>query len=210
MREIDKKAYEVLKEASLNYEKELIRKVQKTRDKEAFYKLVKLYDGRVFSLAYRFLGNKEDAVELAQDVFLRIYRKINQYRFEALFVFWLQRITVNMCFNKIRTYKKDLLKRAADFDYRVETADNSHERGDPLFIMEEEEKKVFMRECLGKLPPVYRMVVLLKDIEGFSYEEIAKLTKSSMGTVKSRLSRGREELKSIFCRLKKEVKEYGM
>ncbi|MEK6820750.1 MAG: sigma-70 family RNA polymerase sigma factor, partial [Nanoarchaeota archaeon] len=197
VKEIDKKTYEVIEEASVNYEKELVKKVKESKDREAFFKLVKMHDARIYSLVIRYLGNKEDATEITQDVFIQAYRKIHQFRGESVFYYWLQRIAVNFCLNKIRNYKKDPLKRAESLDESDSFWYERHLKKDPTDIMEEKEKNVFVRQCLMKVAPDYRMVLMLRDIEGLAYEEIASLLKCSMGTVKSRIARGREELKRI-------------
>ncbi|OGF50627.1 MAG: hypothetical protein A2231_11605 [Candidatus Firestonebacteria bacterium RIFOXYA2_FULL_40_8] len=197
----------VIEEVSRNYENELIKKVQKNRDKEAFYHLVRLYDARIYSVVYRFLHNREDSLELTQDVFLQAFRKIKQYRWESPFYFWVQRIAVNYAINRMKKYGKDILSRAQDCD-GVQSA--AAYVNSPEQALEGEEKKKFVAGALARISAPYRMAVILKDIEGFSYEEIAELTKTGMGTVKSRINRGREELREIFASMKEEVKEYGM
>jgi len=200
-------ARKVIEEVSRNYENELIKKVQKDRDKEAFYHLVRLYDGRVYSVVYRFLRNREDALEITQDVFLQAFRKIKQYRWESPFYFWIQRIAVNYSINRIKKYGRDVLNRAEETD-NVQSA--SSLVSSPEQTLEGEEKKKFVAGALAKISKPYRMAVILKDIEGFTYEEIASLTSTGIGTVKSRINRGREELREIFSTMKEEVKEYGM
>src|SRR3989339_1356667 len=200
-------AQRVIEEVSRNYENELIKKVQKTRDKEAFYHLVRLYDARIYSVVYRFLHNREDALEITQDVFLQAFKKIKQYRWESPFYFWIQRIAVNYSINRMKNYGRDVLKRAEECD-RLQSSSSFNDS--PEQMLEGEEKKKFVAEVLSKISLPYRMAVILKDIEGFSYEEIAKLTGTGIGTVKSRINRGREELKEIFIAMKEEVREYGM
>jgi RNA polymerase sigma-70 factor, ECF subfamily len=199
-------ADEIIEEVSVNYEKELVKRIQKDGDRDAFYKLVKLYDSKVYSIAYRFLGNRDDALETAQDVFVQVYRKIRQYRGEVPFKYWLQKIAVNYSLNRIRSMKRDVLKYAGEVrdDYG---ADNLRT---PENIAEHGEKNEFLKEALMKLSLPYRSAVVLKDLEGYSYAEMAKLMKVSMGTVKSRLARGREELRNIINSGKKEVQDYGL
>jgi len=208
MKDIEKETYKIISEVSENYEKELIKKIKEEKDKDAFFKLVKIYDRRIYSLVYRFLGNKEDAMELTQDIFVQAYKKLHQYRGDSPFIFWLQRIAINFCLNKIKMDKKDLLKKAESLDGKPNFLYSTYKN--PSDIVEEKEKNNFVRQCLQKVSPTFRMVVILKDIEGLSYEEISKLLKCSLGTVKSRLSRGREELKKILFKLKDEVNEYEM
>ena len=197
----------VIEEVSRNYENELIKKVQKSRDKDAFYHLVRLYDARIYSVVYRVLRSREDALEITQDVFLQAFKKIKQYRWESPFYFWIQRIAVNYSINRMKKYSRDVLKRAEECD-RVQSASSFNDS--PEQMLEGEEKKKFVAEVLSKISLPYRMAVILKDIEGFSYEEIAKLTGTGIGTVKSRINRGREELREIFSTMKEEVKEHGM
>ena len=204
---MNSEARKVIEEVSRNYETELIKKVQKSRDREAFYHLVKLYNNRIFSVVYRILHNREDALELTQDVFLQVYKKIKQYRWEAPFYFWVQRIAVNYSLNRLKKYRTDVIKRAEEFG---RTHSPSALADSPEQKLEGAEKKKFVAEALARISEPYRVAVILKDIEGFSYEEIGVLTGTNIGTVKSRINRGREELRVIFSQLKEEVKEYGM
>ncbi|MFH1075059.1 MAG: sigma-70 family RNA polymerase sigma factor [Candidatus Firestonebacteria bacterium] len=200
-------AQRVIEEVSRNYESELIKKVQKNRDKEAFYRLVRLYDARIYSVVFRFLRNREDSLEITQDVFLQVFRKIRQYRWESPFYFWIQRIAVNYSINRMKKYGRDILKRTEGCE-SVQPASSFVDS--PEQMLEGEEKKKFVANALARISVPYRMAVILKDIEGFSYEEIALLTGTGIGTVKSRINRGREELREIFFTMKEEVKEYGM
>ncbi len=197
----------VLQEVSRNYENELIRKIQKYGDREAFFRLVKLYDARIYSVVYRYLGQREDALEITQDVFVQVFRKIKQYRWEAPFYFWIQRIAVNYSINRMKKYSKDVLSRTVEAGSpgAVEALVAGPEQG-----LEAEEQKKIVAEALAGISEPFRMPVILKDIEGFSYEQIAKLTGANIGTVKSRINRGREELKKIFTQLKERLTDYGM
>src|SRR3989339_42623 len=154
-------AQRVIEEVSRNYENELIKKVQKTRDKEAFYHLVRLYDARIYSVVYRFLHNREDALEIVQDVFLQAFRKIKQYRWESPFYFWIQRIAVNYSINCIKKYGKDVLNRAEECD-KVQSA--SAFVSSPEQTLEGEEKKKFVAEGISRIAVPYRKGVILKDI----------------------------------------------
>jgi RNA polymerase sigma-70 factor (ECF subfamily) len=200
-------ARNVIEEVSRNYEDELVKKVQKNGDREAFYRLVRLYDARIYSVIYRVLHNREDALEIAQDVFLQVFKKIKQYRWESPFYFWIQRIAVNYSINRMKKYSKDVLKKAVEPD---ETQTEASLVQTPEQLYEGAAKKKFVANALAKISKPYRMSVILKDIEGFSYEEIAALTGTNPGTVKSRINRGREELRNIFLAQKDKVKEYGM
>lgn len=200
-------AERVIEEVSRSYENDLIRRVQKNGDRDAFFRLVKLYDASIYSVVYRYLGQREDALEITQDVFVRVFKKIKQYRWESPFYFWVQRIAVNYSINRMRKYSRDIISRSIDakaLETRESLVDGP-EKG-----IEAEEQKKFVAEALARISEPFRMPVILKDIEGCSYEEIAKLTGANIGTVKSRINRGREELKTIFLQIKERIKEYGM
>jgi RNA polymerase sigma-70 factor (ECF subfamily) len=107
----------------------------------------------------------------------------------------------------MKQYNKDVLKRATECDKVQSVSSFVHS---PEQMLEGEEKKKFVADALARVSASYRMAVILKDIEGFSYEEIASLTGTGIGTVKSRINRGREELREIFFAMKEEVKEHGM
>jgi len=199
---IENKKMNILDEVSEAYERELIRKITETKDKESFYHLVKLYDGKVFSVAYRILGNKDDAVEIAQDVFVKVYRKIGQYRGEAPFGSWIRKIAVNLSLNRIKTRKNDALNGAST--YIGSTSENNDQETPESSFAANERQKALMNAIMN-VPEDFRAAVVLKDIEGYKYEEIARMLGVNMGTLKSRLSRGRLELKKQLYGIKEEV-----
>ncbi|WP_084413253.1 sigma-70 family RNA polymerase sigma factor [Desulfovirgula thermocuniculi] len=175
----------------------LIRRSQK-RDLAAFEELVVLYQQRVYALSYQLTGNHDDAQELAQEVFVRAYRALETFRGEADFGTWLHRITVNLYLNmKKRRSSAELIS----LDEPVDTGDGEVTRelraatGDPLEALEEREFREMVERALAELSPEQRAVLVLREIEGYSYEEIARLLGLSLGTVKSRLNRARESLK---------------
>lgn len=150
----------------------------------AFEQLALKYKDRIFNLCLRFLGNYADADDCAQEVFLRIYRSLKGFRFQSSFSTWLYRITVNTCKNKL-----------VSLEYRYKSKmvhlDASLEKG----------KDNIIQEAINSLPADQKTVVGLRDIELFSYEEIAKITGFNIGTVKSKLSRARQALCEKLRRL---------
>jgi RNA polymerase sigma-70 factor (ECF subfamily) len=204
--EVDK----VIEEVSRNYEKDLINRIKKNGDRPAFYSIVKTYNSQIFSLVFRYLGNKEDASEVTQDIFVQALRKIRQYRGEVPFIFWLRKIAVNYSLNKIRTYKRDLLKRSSNVDEIQNFSIKLQESDFFVNDLELKEKKEYINKLISKVPEPFRMAVILKDMEGLSYEEIAVTMKTNLGTVKSRLFRGREEFKKVLYRSIEEVKKYEL
>lgn len=171
-------------------------------DKNAFDQLILLRKRMVFNLCYRFLGNHEDADDCAQEVFLKVYRSLRKFRFESNFTTWLYRITVNTCKNKLNSldyrlrFKKMRINNnrphEEELPQSVEIGDETYS---PDSSLKRKEISELIQEAVNKLPTPQKMVVVLRDIEGRSYEEIAEITGYKLGTVKSKLSRARLELR---------------
>jgi RNA polymerase sigma-70 factor (ECF subfamily) len=173
----------------------------------AFEKLVLKYKDRVFNLCLRFLGNYAEADDSAQEVFLRVYRSLKGFKFQALFSTWLYRITVNVCKNKMVSleyrYKSKMVY--LDAPLQTEEGDCNLEIGDeslsPVTEILKREKEDLIQGAINSLPADQKAVVALRDIEMLSYEEIAKITGFNIGTVKSKLSRARQALCEKLRRL---------
>ncbi|MBC7347190.1 MAG: sigma-70 family RNA polymerase sigma factor [Clostridia bacterium] len=178
--------------------KELVRRSQ-TKDQQAFAELVSLYQDKVYSLSYHLTGDATEAQDLAQEVFLRAYLHIGTFRQEADFGTWLHRITVNVWLNSRRKQKGPLV---ISLDTPIVTEDGEVAREvaaaqpDPLEMTTERELQQLVRRALQELPADFRAVLVLREIEGYNYEEIARLLRCSLGTVKSRLNRARHALKA--------------
>ena len=169
-------------------------------DRSAFDALVLRYKDKAFNLCYRFLGNYEEANDCAQEAFVKAYRYLKDFRFESAFSTWLYRITVNVCKNRLtsldyRQSKKmvrlDNPKQTDSGSYNVEIADESLS---PVVEVERKEKENLIQEAIDSLPDEQKTMVVLRDVEGLSYDEIVKITGYKLGTVKSKLSRAREAL----------------
>jgi RNA polymerase sigma-70 factor (ECF subfamily) len=173
-------------------------------DKNAFDNLILLRKKMVFNLCYRFLGNYEDADDCAQDVFLKVYRSLKKFRFESNFSTWLYRITVNTCKNKLNSldyrirFKKMRLNNNKPREDAPQTVDVGDETYSPDSSLKRKEISKLVQEAVNTLPTPQKMVVILRDIEGRSYEEIVDITGFKLGTVKSKLSRARQELREIL------------
>lgn len=158
-------------------------------DPDAFEELVKAYQHRVFGVAVRMLGNAAEAEEIAQEVFLRVHRSVGEFRGEAKLSTWLYAITSRLCLNRLaageRRHRRAGEEALADLP--------AGETGGGL---ERNEVEVALRQAIAALPEERRMVVVLRDIEGLSYEEIAKALDLEPGTVRSRLHRARMDLKA--------------
>ncbi len=171
----------------------------KDGDSTAFGELVLKYQDRIYNLCRNMLGNTHEAEDAAQDTFLKAYQKLKDFNPEASLYTWLYRIAVNTCLDyKKRPLWESLLRKAGeDEEYILEPL---ADEPSPEKLYESKQLGLALRKSLGKLSLKLRTVIILKEIEGLSYEEIADILEVSIGTVKSRISRAREELKQ---RLKK-------
>jgi len=183
-------------------EKYLINRA-KNGDIDSFEKLIGSHQKRVYNIAFKMLGNKEDASEMAQETFIKIFKSIKNFKEESTFSTWIYRITVNVCLDFIRKRKKNInvsydnTIKLDDSEVHFQAKDNSQR---PDMIYENRELKRELDKAIEKLPPDQRIVVILKDIQGFSYIDIANFVKCPEGTVKSRLNRGRLALKEMLKR----------
>jgi len=178
-------------------EEELITRSQ-NGDINAFEELVAKYERKVFSIAFRFMGNQEDASDLAQEAFLKAYQSIKQFRKEASFSTWICRIVSNVCRDELRKLKRSS-QTSLDEEVWLEEGTVAKQikdnRPTPEQIYENNELKGYLQNLINNLIPEYRMVVILRDIQDYSYEEISEILGCSLGTVKSRLYRGRKALR---------------
>lgn len=178
----------------------LIRSFQKGED-HAFDALVIRYRDRVFNLCLRFLGDYQEAEDTAQDVFVKTYRSLKKFRFESSFFTWLYRIVINSCKNKVKSLDYRFRKGEARIDLSEESFkdfQNEH-RADspknPAADLENKEMMKALQKAINSLPSDQKSVVILRDIQGLSYEEITNITGFKLGTLKSRLSRARGSLR---------------
>ena len=168
----------------------------------AFDVLVDRYAGRAYQIAYGVLGNREDAEEVAQDVFVRVHRALQRFRGDSEFSTWMYRIAVNLARNKYRWNKSRGGNRAISIDAPIEGRDGEtsgmdlpENRPGPDEETQLAEFQQNVTEELEKLPPLYREALVLRNIEQMSYEDIATLLGCKLGTIKSRIARAREELR---------------
>ncbi len=166
-------------------------------DIEAFNLLVEQYQRLVYNLALRMLGNSETAEDATQDAFLSAYRAIGKFR-GGSFKSWILRIAANSCHDKMRVARH---ARVTSLDTLLEKSgdlllDNNAESPEDYVLRRELGQ--FLNEGLTHLPEDQRLAVVLCDIQGLSYEEVSQATGSSLGTVKSRLNRGRARLRDVL------------
>jgi RNA polymerase sigma-70 factor (ECF subfamily) len=172
----------------------LIKRAQKG-DADAFSQLAENYQRNIYNLAFRFLGNPHDAADAAQEAFIKAYSFLKGFRNEAAFSTWLYRIAVNVCLDFLREKKrmKEISLEEIKGGENAACADNISPLPEQSFLNKESGE--ILRMLIAELPPEYYAVIILRENQGLSYEEISKCLKISQGTVKSRLSRGREILR---------------
>ena len=155
--------------------------------------IVREHSGRVFRLAYRLTGNKHDAEDLTQDVFVRVFRSLSSYS-PGTFEGWLHRITTNLFLDQVRR------KQRIRFDGFGEDADDrlAGREPNPAQVYDDQHFDPDIQKALDELTPDFRAAVVLCDIEGLSYEEIAATLGIKLGTVRSRIHRGRSQLRAAL------------
>ncbi|MEO0072882.1 MAG: sigma-70 family RNA polymerase sigma factor [candidate division WOR-3 bacterium] len=182
---------------------ELVKKAQ-AGDNNAFTELVRRYEHKVYNIAYRMLGNEEEAKDAMQDVFIRVYKFLRKFQSKSSFYTWLYRITTNVCLTRLKNRQK-LESKTESLDEPTRLQEDEVERELPDYRQNPEELylRERMREALqmaiNELPSDYRAVVVLRDLQGLSNKEVSKALKISVAAVKSRLHRGR-----VFLREKLE------
>ncbi len=168
-------------------------------DMAAFKQLVERHQRGVINLAHRFLDNREEAEDAAQEVFLRVLKAASKYRPEAMFTTWLYRIAANMCLNELRRRKRVQevsLESSDQYDEKRSGAGIvAPEETRPDMNMEREERNRIIQESLDTLPPNQRMAVILRRFEDLSYEEIAEVLHVSVSSVESLLFRAKQTLR---------------
>lgn len=170
-------------------------------NKLAFDRLVQKYKDSVFNLCYRFLDDYQDADDISQDIFLKVYRSLNRFRHESSFFTWLYRITVNTCKNRLKSLEYRYKKRKLQVNHSDHQDESSKaivlkdNRNSPAKNLAGREKLKAIQHAINSLPAEQKSVVLLRDVEGLTYEEITDITGYKVGTVKSRLARARTTLR---------------
>lgn len=180
----------------LDFDSDLVKRIKKG-DEFAFEKIMSRYKKRVFNTVYRFVGNVQEAENLTQEVFLKVYQGIGSFKELSKFSTWLYRITVNLCLNEVKKTNKDssLLIPLQDYHCSDDTTNFT-----PYQIAERKDFLDFVKKTIASLPPEQKAVVILYRYEELSYQEIADALDITVSAVKSRLHRARTTLKDqINC-----------
>jgi RNA polymerase sigma-70 factor (ECF subfamily) len=181
-------------------EEQLLVEAGQRGDVEAFNQLVRLHEGRIYNLCYRMLGDVDAAADATQDAFLSAFRNLRSFR-GGSFRSWLTRIATNTCYDVLRAQKRrpsTSLNIMIDAEDTVTAFDPPDHGEAPDDFALRRELGTAIQHGLSLLPDDQRIVVILCDIQGMAYEEIAQITDTSLGTVKSRLSRGRARLRDYL------------
>ena len=185
------------KNADRQAERELIQRC-KDRDIDAFDELVRRYEKRIFNFAFRVAGNYDDASDVAQEAFIRVFNSIHTFRGDANFTTWVYRIVTNVFLDE---RKKSKAHRQTSLDDFIELEENSVSRQfedegpAPEEIVETKERDKAVQNAINSLPEYQRIIVTLYHTQNLSYEDIAEVLQLPIGTVKSRLNRARLALK---------------
>ncbi|MEG1633559.1 MAG: sigma-70 family RNA polymerase sigma factor [Oscillospiraceae bacterium] len=173
---------------------EIIQRVR-AGDPEAFEPLVLEHQKKVYNLALRMLGNEEDARDMAQEALIRAYNSLESFRGDSKFSVWLYRLTSNICIDFLRGRgRRQAVSLTFESEDEPQELEISDERFSPEAVMEKSETRAAVSRGLQALSPEYREILLLREINGLSYEEIGKALTLEEGTVKSRIFRARKKL----------------
>jgi len=168
-------------------------------DREAFGVLVRRHQDRVFNLAYHVVRNREDALDVAQDAFVKAFSSLSSFKGEASFTTWMHRIVVNLAIDCLRRRRRGEPSGYDDRRVLSEEASASFVASDdPETVLETRQVRSLLGRGIQALPPAHRAVLVLREIEGLSYEEIGRVVGCSLGTVMSRLFYARRKLQKVL------------
>jgi len=173
----------------------------KAGDVAAFEELIESYQKKIYNLAYRIIGNYDDAADMAQEVLIRIFKSIANFKGQSSFSTWIYRITTNVCLDEIRRKKN---KKIISLDEEIRMEDGEIKRQimsddlQPDAAAEQEELRSAVSNAINSMPDDHSLIITLRDIQGLSYDEISAVLDCPIGTVKSRISRARQALKKVL------------
>lgn len=175
---------------------ELILRRAARGDSEAFAELLREKQSLVYNLAYRMSENREDALDISQEVFIKVWRSLDSFRGDSAFDTWLYRITVNTAKDYLARERKHTSGKVTEEDFPENIA-ASYDTPEDRYIEKEEAGTV--KAALGQLSSEHREILVLREVHGYGYKEIAEMLAIEEGTVKSRINRARAALKKELC-----------
>lgn len=188
------------------WERRWIQNAQKG-DAESFERIVIAYQQKIFNLAFRLLGDKEEAEDLTQEVFLNVYKHLSSFRGDAQFSTWIYQVALNHCRNRFKYLKRRFYQSTESLDDPLQGGEGDLERElpDEADVPEEalhrRQVQRLVQRAVQRLRPDYREIIVLRDIQELSYQEISEVLGLPEGTIKSRLHRARWELKELLAEL---------
>lgn len=172
---------------------QLVKKAQKG-DTRAFEQVIEQYYTKIYNIALGTMGNPHDAEDAAQNALIKIYGAIGEFRFKSKFSTWVYRVAMNSCRDELRKRKRVTHISSEE----IGESDFGADIQSPETYALKSEASIGLRDAIDRLKDEHKTAIVLRDINGFSYEEIARITKCSVGTVKSRISRARTALKDLL------------
>jgi RNA polymerase sigma-70 factor (ECF subfamily) len=172
-------------------------------DQDAWAQIVRQHWRKVFNIAYKFTGKHDEAEDLTQDVFLKIFKSLDTFDRRANFQTWLVSVSRNLCIDHYRSVRKE--RETIDRDVDAGQLTPAAVTVSPIAALEQADRVTLLKKAMAYLPPTLRSAVLLRDIQELSYQEIADRLQLPEGTVKSRINRGRTELARQIRRLRDEL-----
>jgi len=192
-------------EGYMTIESQLVKKSM-DGDLDAFEELISLFDKKIYNYCLRMTNNRSDAEDLAQEVFLKVYKNLKNFRKDSKFSTWIYRIAYNTCVDNYRKKRLKLLPLNKIIDEEQQDIDIPSPGPLPEEQVISNEKYSLIKECIAQLKPRYKSAIILRDIHNYSYREIAEILDIPIGTVKSDINRGRALLRKV---LKSRLIEYG-
>ena len=179
-------------------DEELVEDVKKGNI-DAFEDIVKKYENKVYGIVFHMMKNQNEVEDLAQEVFLKVYKNLDRFKGDSSLYTWIYKITVNLCLDELKKRKniiyldEKISVEEGEIDKELPSNERSQEE-----LYEDKELKENLHRCINKLPDKQKMMIVLRDIKGFSYDEMAKITNNKIGTVKSQINRARLKLKELL------------
>lgn len=179
-------------------DEELVKRIRKG-DIDAFEDIVKKYENKVYGIVFHMMKNQNEVEDLAQEVFLKVYKNLDKFKGESSLYTWIYKITVNLCLDELKKRRNIIYldEKISVEDGEIDKELPSNERSQEE-LYEDKELRENLHRCINKLPDKQKMMIVLRDIKGFSYDEIAEITNNKIGTVKSQINRARLRLKELL------------
>ncbi|MFP4662629.1 MAG: RNA polymerase sigma factor [Halanaerobiales bacterium] len=172
-------------------------------NKDVFEELIQRYQDKVYNTTFRMLGNHEDAMDMAQETFIRVYRSLDNFKGNSSFSTWLFNITGNICRDELRKRQRSLktYSLSSDKNINADIPEDTEQKNNPEKASLSRELSITIQQKVDQLPGEQKIVFVLREFENLSYQEIADVLDISLGTVKSRLSRARRALRKDFNKI---------